>query len=773
MSAVAETTTWQFQWNTSKANGGEGFYNFGSSRLDQDTISATLNQKMWYVASKETNTYSYTSTAGQYIGSATSPATYASVFSYDFDGLVTEVTVTALRQKEKSDSATLQVSIGGTAYLLDGTDTQTAALGTDAAAFKFVPAAEPKAGKIDIVLQQPGEKKAALYLKELSITSQAVESSVTAPTFSLAAGSYDTPQQLELTVAGADAGSYTIYYTTDGSSPKLADGTRRAYTEAINIANSCTVKAVTLQGDAYSQMVSADYVIRQDPKLAFNHDSVSVEAPDNYAGLYLTNPSNVKPITYTSSNESVCVVDKYGDLWSVKPGECTISALFAGDANYLPDTAFCHVTITAKKPLNKPVVSPMGGTFDGPVEVSISVDDDRAYTIWYSTTAADSAALTDDPVIIPSKSGTITISESCHLLVLAAGYSVFSPLVEADFEINQQEEDLALEIGFPGYSTPFVRSFVPAQVPVNFTAQTDGEPSSWLWEFKLADTETVLISSSEQNPVVTFNEVGYYDVKLTASDSNGSYSTEFWGGIKVGGSEQSWNISDEESVMMDQILLGWYGNYAGTNWLGIDAFAEKYQPALSESVSIDSVAIYFASITAVSKNAEIKVSVRDADVNGNPGEVLATGTLRASQLIFNDQWYEPTFFVLDQTAHPSGAFFVSVEGFPNEANEKGVDDIAILCVRRETAGSLNTAWQWVADEDGQGGYLSTGKWYENSDDPLSMAIAPIVNYGVPSAIETTKATLGSAAFKKVMIGNQLLITNGETNYMIGGKKVER
>lgn len=74
-----------------------------------------------------------------------------------------------------------------------------------------------------------------------------------------------------------------------------------------------------------------------------------------------------------------------------------------------------------------------------PTEYSFTTtaDAERAYTIWYSTTANDFDELTDDPTIIPEKSGTIHIDHTCRLLLVTAGYNVFSPLVDLQFTIDE------------------------------------------------------------------------------------------------------------------------------------------------------------------------------------------------------------------------------------------------------------------------------------------------------------------------------------------------
>ena len=50
-----------------------------------------------------------------------------------------------------------------------------------------------------------------------------------------------------------------------------------------------------------------------------------------------------------------------------------------------------------------------------------------------------------------------------------------------------------------------------------------------------------------------------------------------------------------------------------------------------------------------------------------------------------------------------------------------------ICLRRGE-GNKNTAWQLVEDQDENGNGLGSFKWFENTDDPTSMAIAPCVEY---------------------------------------------
>ena len=69
--------------------------------------------------------------------------------------------------------------------------------------------------------------------------------------------------------------------------------------------------------------------------------------------------------------------------------------------------------------------------------------------------------------------------------------------------------------------------------------------------------------------------------------------------------------------------------------------------------------------------------------------------------------------------------------FPNNNG----DDIAILLCRRGE-GEKCTGYHFVYDEDANYNYLETGTWYQNVDDPISMAIAPMLKYAEPTAIST-------------------------------------
>jgi len=90
----------------------------------------------------------------------------------------------------------------------------------------------------------------------ISVNGQLPPLQVSAPSFSVAGGTYSSPQSVTLSNATAGA---TIKYTTDGSTPTAASPN---YAGAINVTSTTTIKAYALkQGMTDSSVASASYTI--------------------------------------------------------------------------------------------------------------------------------------------------------------------------------------------------------------------------------------------------------------------------------------------------------------------------------------------------------------------------------------------------------------------------------------------------------------------------------------------------------------------------------
>lgn len=336
---------------------------------------------------------------------------------------------------------------------------------------------------------------------------------------------------------------------------------------------------------------------------------------------------------------------------------------------------------------------------------------------WEFEGGEPSTSTEQNPVVTYNKAGKYSVK------LTASDGTQSSSASRTEYIIVTAEAPKAI-IGMPeaGYLSPFVATFVPVGVPVLFKDNSTGKPTSWEWTFQGCDKET----SNEQNPVVTYIKKGTYSLSLRVKNAAGIDTDIMQYALQAGGAQYIWNITPEENSNLAKVALGWYGNYAGSNFLGMKSFAEKYAAPLT-SAHVDSVAVYFASTSTVSPDSVITVSVNEEGIDGMPGAKLASVSMKASQLVYDASNVVATMFKFNKPVAVDKAFFVVIDGMPSVSNDKGTDDIAILCARREAKGKC-TAYHYLEDQDEKGNSLGTYKWFKNTDDPLSMAISPILDY---------------------------------------------
>lgn len=790
--------TWSFEWNTSKANGGQGFYNFGASRVEKDVYTTELNGVQWNASAEGTFIYAYTSNMGQYIGSAGEPPTSAKLWTDGIMGKVTAVRVTARVQKAEYEG-NVSVTVNGVNYACNGKTS--AALESTEKQFEFsIAAADAKEGEVVIMLNQTSENKGPLYVRKIDIDYEKAQSMVLPPVFTPAAGTYDEAQTVEIKSEAITDVIRTIYYTTDGSNPKLEGGTRVAYTEPVSIAATTTLKAVVLEGEDYSDVVEAKYVINEPLKADFTTDRAftafydqefdseegmadwtvgegwelanrnfkSVKADDvssvsiaydaqNNGSSQLTSPeftieegSNVEFYAYfqapfliygkwtfdvidTESNETTTLLNAFdwaqdngytGPNWNKfsyslaaftgKKVKFEFNYPFGGENLAIDGFRLTKEDASAAETIH---------IFEGESIqfVSLAKGSPDA-TEWKFPGSASETSTDPNPTVTYNKAGTYDVS-----LTVRRGED--SDVMERKgFVVVAQKAPTAL-IGLPeeGYESPWVGVFVPTNVPVTFRDLSTGNPTEWNWVFQYADKET----SNEQNPTVTFVKKGTVSVGLTAKNAAGQSNDVLQYAIQAGGSQYVWNISSEENSNLKKVELGWFGSYAGSNWLGLDRFAEKYKAPLADA-TINEVAVYFASVTSIDPDYEVRLTLNAVGENGEPGEELASTSVKASDLKYSDDDYLATTFTFAEpvSMEKGKEFFVVVGPFPNGTMEESPytsDDISIFCLRRN-AGMKTTAWQLVEDTDEDNNGLGTYTWFANTDDPTSMAIAPCVTY---------------------------------------------
>lgn len=382
---------------------------------------------------------------------------------------------------------------------------------------------------------------------------------------------------------------------------------------------------------------------------------------------------------------------------------------------------------------------------------------------WTFEGGTPSESVDENPSVRYDKAGTYPVSLTVH-----DGTSTHTYTRNA--YINVVAVAPKAWIGLPegGYLSPYVASFVPTHVPVQFTDQSEGKPTEWHWQFYGTDTEV----SHDQHPTVTYIKEGKYSVALRATNAAGVNTDVMQNAIQAGGEQHIWNIHPDESLKLGQISLGWYGNYAGSNFLGMRKFAEHFSKPLAKA-TIKNVNIFFVSTTTVSPNDVITVSIAKADENGMPGESLGKSSLKVSQLaLFTNETAVATLFAFDTPIAVDDDFFVVVEGMPNVSNENGTDDVAILALRRDQDGR-STTYHELAEEDENYQFTGNYTWYKSEDDKVSLAVCPLLVYvDTPTGIEHAAV---DAAKGNLYFDGTLLHLNAKFDvlqvYTIGGNSV--
>lgn len=353
----------------------------------------------------------------------------------------------------------------------------------------------------------------------------------------------------------------------------------------------------------------------------------------------------------------------------------------------------------------------------------------------------------ESPKVVYAKAGTYPVT-----LTVSNGTEEHSFTREAYINVTKKAPQALIGVESGGYLSPFVGRFIALGSSLTFKDLSKNNPTQWQWSFKGADVE----QSNEQNPTITYNKQGVFSVGLRATNDAGTSKDALLNYVQVGGQQHIWNITPEESPNLNVIALGYYGFYAGSNWLGMTKFAERFD-APQAKAEVKSVDVYFGSTATISPNADISVALTLANDKGMPGEVLATSTLKASELVYDNNTIKPTTFTFDTPIAVDKEFFVVIGEFPNNENAtRDVDKIAILCLRRQPK-EKTTVFHLLADEDANNKPTGTYTWYRNDEEPLSMAVCPLLSYSPSTtALPRNEVKGGEAALR--FDGTNLLAT---------------
>lgn len=270
---------------------------------------------------------------------------------------------------------------------------------------------------------------------------------------------------------------------------------------------------------------------------------------------------------------------------------------------------------------------------------------------------------------------------------------------------------------------------------VQYKDASEGFPTSWQWDFTGTEPEHMALgTSNEPNPVVSYDFLHQQTVMLTVKNQHGT-------------SEATANVSVEyegfiNNIMPDDYLTTFdlgngYGEFPGTNKLGITEYAEKFSKP-SRPVVVYGAKVYFTNAIAnalTDQIADVSVSICKSE-NGVPGEKLQSTSWRVFELDTpSGTSLVGTDFEFSTPVNINEEFFIKVEGIP-EKNDSCKVSFAMANFR----GEGNTAYfyrdkKWTPASE----YFPAGK------NHTSFAVSPYIVHSVIAPLENPEISVSKEA----------------------------
>ncbi|MDX2110512.1 MAG: chitobiase/beta-hexosaminidase C-terminal domain-containing protein [Verrucomicrobiota bacterium] len=234
--------------------------------------------------------------------------------------------------------------------------------------------------------------------------------SVSAPTFSLAAGTYNDTQSVTISTSTAGA---SIRYTTDGSTPTSTTGT--VYGSAVSIATTTTLKAIAYKtGMNDSTVSSALYTIDRLPLITTTSLPDATQGSAYSTTIIATSGDGVLSFSISSGSLPAGLVLSSAGVISGTPtvsGTSPLTALVT-DADGDTDTQALSLNVVPTY-VAIPSISPAGGTYGSQQSVTLACATSGA-TIRYSTDGS-----TPSPTVGSTYSGAIVVAQNTTVKAMA------------------------------------------------------------------------------------------------------------------------------------------------------------------------------------------------------------------------------------------------------------------------------------------------------------------------------------------------------------------
>lgn len=266
------------------------------------------------------------------------------------------------------------------------------------------------------------------------------------------------------------------------------------------------------------------------------------------------------------------------------------------------------------------------------------------------------------------------------------------------------DDEVALTANFSANTTT-----IQAGQSVTFIDVSIGGPTAWEWTFEGGNPASSIL----QNPIVTYEVEGYYDVTLTVWKDALNDSKTVTNFIHVGGSQI-------EVDTLNYPLAGEYGVYVtpdggyvtGNNEFGDLAKANYFSN--SQNRYITGLLLEFAYATGGNPNIEIAVW-NNSGANGKPGSKIGSNYLFLNTIknhINNNQF---SYVAFDPPINVSQPFYA---GFMLPTT---TGDTLVVWSNTDGDTSPPTAWELWSDNQWYG-FTGNNTW--NLD--IALAIYPIV-----------------------------------------------
>ncbi len=268
--------------------------------------------------------------------------------------------------------------------------------------------------------------------------------STPAPNFSLAGGTYHSPQTLILSDSMQNA---TIYYTTDGSTPTTSS---TQYTGPITVASTETIKAIAVApGYQPSPVSSKSYVYQPLPPAAAPNFSLAAGSYNTPQTLILTTTTPNATIYYTTNGTTPTTSStRYTGPITIASTE--LVEAIATATNYDVSPVSSKQYTYASSPAPAPVFSLVAGTYQTPQTLTIT-DSVQGATIYY-TTNGSTPTTGSTRYLAPI---TVQSTETINAVAIATGYTL-STVTTASYTYNPLPAAAAPFFSLAGghYTTP-------------------------------------------------------------------------------------------------------------------------------------------------------------------------------------------------------------------------------------------------------------------------------------------------------------------------------